>query len=393
MKRSRWLLRGFIAVVSLEIAERVFDWMIGDGDGQILTLDASYFVGAAQLLIGLIVLSLFFSQVKRRIADTAVGVLMVFVTIVMAEAIAHAVRLYWKDTNPPLTTIRFSYVIEDSILGYKLRPDTSGFITLLRNGDTLFHNTLSIDHFGRRVTVNPKGENRKKYAIFLGCSYTFGHSVNDSSTLPSLFSLLCPAYVSYNYGVQGYGTQQLPFILRRIDRKKEVVEGTGIAIYTFVAQHVNRVICDKLTSRWAHGFPYFTLKDDSLELIGTFDNNRWLITNLYLTLNKSEFLSFFNYNIPASVSEEDYKLTAALINLAKTEYEKKFHNDGFYVLIYPGEDNTICRYLRGSNVNVIDLSSYLPADSMKIDGHPTAECYAYVAHQLTKLLCADNKKE
>ena len=60
------------------------------------------------------------------------------------------------------------------------------------------------EHGVRTIPRLAKGV-AQRYALFLGCSYTFGDGVGDSETLPAPFGARAPAYHVYNFATTGYG--------------------------------------------------------------------------------------------------------------------------------------------------------------------------------------------
>src|SRR5439155_3453419 len=130
--------------------------------------------------------------------------------------------------------------------------------------------------YGRRVTpIAGCSSCRTKFLLFFGCSVAFGSGVKDTETVPFYASQFAPAYRAYNYGIPGYGTQQ---VLARLQSEKidqEVNEKNGILIYVFIDHHVRRVIGSLDTIRWGASWPYYTLDaSDNLVRKGTFTSGR-----------------------------------------------------------------------------------------------------------------------
>jgi hypothetical protein len=282
---------------------------------------------------------------------------------------------------------QFNYMELEDTLGYRLLPCVSGNILHQVGADTLYLTTVSTDSLRRRSTTasSMAPDTLPYHAIFVGCSFTFGHSVSDHETLPSFFSARHAAYQAYNYGVQGYGTQHLPFVLDRIDREQDIPQQDGFMVYTFIDDHVRRVIGSKQSIWFTHGFPYFEPEDGKPVYKGQFDKDRRLTTSLYQLLWKSEFLKFFKFDLPLELAPEHYRLTAALIRSTADRYRRKFGNDRFFVLIYPGQRNEIVSYL-DPDIQVIDLSGAWPAQKWEVDGHPEVQAYSTLADMLADTL-------
>ncbi len=97
-----------------------------------------------------------------------------------------------------------NFFTKDSELGYKHLP---GKFKVTLNGDYSFNtthlnNSLRITH-----PLNTYNQSSTKPEIWiLGCSFTYGWSLNDNETYPWLLQAKLPQYEIVNFGVNGYGT-------------------------------------------------------------------------------------------------------------------------------------------------------------------------------------------
>src|SRR5688500_11573473 len=112
-------------------------------------------------------------------------------------------------------TTRFSvasYFIDDSDLGYSIRPGVRTNVRKARGELTIYDAVYTISEHGTRVTEgNPAGESW----VFMGCSRTIGQGVNDDETLPAYYSAgLNKSANVVNLGVHGHGPHQM---LRRLE--------------------------------------------------------------------------------------------------------------------------------------------------------------------------------
>ncbi len=324
------------------------------------------------------------SAVKRLSGLVAGNLVILGICLFLLESAAR-IRKHFRHPQPSTRLQRFDYTAPDDTLGYRHIPAVSGYCTQQVGNDTIYHIAVSTDSLGRRTTLSSADSLPPFYAIFLGCSFTFGHSVSDHETLPSLFSARQPAFQSYNYGVQGYGTQQLPFVLDRIERAADIPQDDGFLVYTFIDNHVNRVIGDKQAIWFTHTTPYFEWEAGEPVYKGSFDKSRPMTTAWYRLLGNSVFLQSFPFNLPLKTGADHYRLTAALIRSVAERYRRKFGNDRFYVLIYPGESNRIVSYL-DPEIQMIDLSDAWPQKQWKVDGHPDTRAYSALADMLADSL-------
>ena len=97
-----------------------------------------------------------------------------------------------------------NFFTKDSELGYKHLP---GKFKVTLNGNYSFNtthlnNSLRITH-----PLNTYNQSSTKPEIWiLGCSFTYGWSLNDRETYPWLLQSKLPQYEIVNFGVNGYGT-------------------------------------------------------------------------------------------------------------------------------------------------------------------------------------------
>src|SRR5262249_15792879 len=156
-------------------------------------------------------------------------------------------------------------------------------------------------------------------------------------TMPFYASQFAPAYRAYNYGIPGYGTQQMLARLQSDKIDQEVNEKNGILIYVFIDHHVKRVIGSSETIWWAASWPYYTLDaSDNLVRKGSFTSGRPFLSLLYYLLSKSQIATYFHVNLPREIDDNDIKLTAKIIERSRNIFRDKFKNSDFYVLFMPG---------------------------------------------------------
>lgn len=279
----------------------------------------------------------------------------------------------------------------DDILGYKLIPNQKTAVDIVYGN---YKNTLhyTVDSFSRRETPTfYKSEIGKKYALFFGCSVTFGAYVNDNETSSSYFAKKDTNYAVYNYGVGGYGTQQMLAFLENKLVKKNTPQTNGIAIYNYFDLHVNRVIGDMYTyMKWGSIMPYYYLENDEVKRNGNFITGRPITRKIYSIVSKSFVATSLNINLPPKPFEKHIYLTAKIIEKSSELYKQQFGNDNFYVLILPGSVTapSLKKYLTEMKIKFIDYSAltFNKDKGMAIpgDGHPTPLYYEKLAGYLVK---------
>jgi len=286
--------------------------------------------------------------------------------------------------------LKRNFFQDDDALGYKPKPNMR-VTSIFKENDTVIYNAVySTDNYSRRLTPDhADGIPKKKFALFFGCSYTFGEGLNDNETLPYFFSRLQPAYRSYNYGLSGYGPQQMLEHLKRKGVETEIAEKKGILIYTFIDHHVNRVIGTMRSySIWADIMPYYFL-DEEQKLVrqGSFRTGRPFLNAVYGVLNKSQVVKALNLDFP-KIRGHHLLLTARIFDESKKIFEKKFKSNKFYVLFYPGSQHvrSLKPYLQQFKIDYLDYSGLFdprePQYHITGDVHPSAAAFKILAEQI-----------
>jgi hypothetical protein len=127
--------------------------------------------------------------------------------------------------------------VKNATLGYANLP---GRFTVTLPDGYAFRVTNLPD--GRRAThpLSTHGKDRPKDEIWIfGCSFTYGHSLNDQETFPWLLQERLPEYEVVNFGVSGYGTVQALIQLREALARGRVPK---VALLNFASMHEERNI-------------------------------------------------------------------------------------------------------------------------------------------------------
>jgi hypothetical protein len=172
-----------------------------------------------------------------------------------------------------------------------------------------------IDSLSRRVTPFDSRRAVGKYALFLGCSFTYGESVADSSTLPYFFGNKT-GYHPYNYGVSGFSPAHMLALQQSVNMRKEIPEKTGIAIYTYIEDHLARVTP---STKWVYnskGFwPYVNPATMTVE--GTYAQKHPILVELIEGMYKSNIINLFNINFPRAYSAAQYERFVSIVKKSK----------------------------------------------------------------------------
>jgi hypothetical protein len=283
----------------------------------------------------------------------------------------------------------------DSELGIRAKPGARISISGQLNGHTAYNAQYSIDDHGFRITPVRRGTPKRSHLVFLGCSYTFGESVNDDETLPYFVTKHLDEAVPYNFGIPGYGPQQALHIMRG-SISDRIEQSTGMAFYTFIDHHVNRATgMLNVYDSWAAHFPYYEATDSGQVVYrGTFFSGRPLQSFLYGKLARSYFFSLLDWppialldtELGTSLGINNLRTTFAIIEATADAYLKKFPAGKFNVVIFPGERryaDAIRAHFQGKRLTILDYSSrFNPTENNRMlqgDPHPVPNVYEEVA--------------
>ncbi len=373
---------------------------------------------AAMVIIGLtLVISRSFAQLIDLFAGLAITALLIFGAEKYFYHLNH--RPVPADAPPPPPAVQMEgsytqgFFQDNDLLGYIPAPNAR-VNSVKKLGDTLVYSvTYTIDPYSRRVVpgfgfqvldsetgnqnletgnLNPQTPNQ--FILFFGGSFVFGEGLNDDQTLPAQVGKLAPSYRPYNYGLSGYGPQQMLAKLQSGQLAQEVTEENGIAVYVFIDGHVERALGSMYVyNAWGDKMPCYTLDwRGNLLRKRDFRTGRPLLSTLYETLGKSEIAKYFHVNLPAKLTNRHYAFAARIIAAARNEFLQQYPAGQFYVLIYPDEGDyfeDMQPHLQAAGLNILNYDELIKLDpdaglSIAGDGHPTAKAHHIVAQHLVR---------
>ncbi|HEY86043.1 MAG TPA: hypothetical protein G4N96_13125, partial [Chloroflexi bacterium] len=358
-------------------------------------------------------LTLVISRSFARLIDLFVGLAITALIIFGAE------KYFYRLNHPPAPqasaerpqgsvhqegTYTQNFFQDDDLLGYIPVPNTR-VNSIKKLGDDLIYDVeYSIDQYSRREvpgfefrvsgseTSNTKPETRNQFILFFGGSFIFGEGLNDDETLPAHVGRLAPRYRPYNYGLSGYGPQQMLAKLQSGQLAQEVTEDNGIAVYGFIDGHVERALGSMYVyNAWGDKMPYYTLdRQNNLLRKRDFRNGRPLLSTLYEALSKSEIATYFHINLPAKLTDRHYAFAVRVIAEARDAFLQQYPAGQFYVLIYPDEGDyfeDMQPHLDAAGLKILNYDELIKLDpniglSIAGDGHPTGKAHQIVAEHL-----------
>ena len=242
--------------------------------------------------------------------------------------------------------------------------------------------TYHIDSLSRRITPFDSSRAVGKYALFLGCSFTYGESVADSSTLPYFFGK-DTGYRPYNYGVSGYSPSHMLALQQSVNMRNEVAEKNGIAIYTYIEDHLARVAP---STKWIYNSKGYwpNVNPNTVTVEGTYAEKHPILSELIQGMYKSNIVNLFNVNFPRRYSTEQYERFVAIVKKSEELYRKQFGNDNFYVVIFPAYPMPaeLRQLFKQAHLNVIDYSALFSWKATYDGMHPDGDAYRRVAEKL-----------
>jgi len=301
-----------------------------------------------------------------------------------------------------------------SMLGWDFVPNGTVRCIARRDGRVIYDVSAKIDAAGRRLTPGCRPGNDASVAVFFGCSMTFGQGVKDEETLPARYCAHAGDCAAFNYGVPGYGPQQMWLQVCRQGVLKEFGTRKGIVVYTFFDDHLNRLAgTAAIIAGWDDAMPWLELRDGQVAQGGTF-YDRSPLQYFYLHYINQMHLSRFiekrfaagSGQVPQGNPPALELLVKVLIECADTARKQAPGLDFFCMLQPKGSGpwgRLLAERLRGASVRVLDYSALLdnvqtPLEDLFFDdnsvqpwGHPKALNYDLVAGQLSRDTAATNE--
>ncbi|SOD92333.1 hypothetical protein SAMN06269250_3926 [Spirosoma fluviale] len=244
--------------------------------------------------------------------------------------------------------------------------------------------TYHIDSLDRRVTPFDSRRAVGKYALFLGCSFTYGESVADTSTLPYFFGKET-GYRPYNYGVSGYSPAHMLALMQAVNMRSEVVEKDGVAFYTYIEDHLARVAP---STKWIYNSNGYWPNFDpgTMTIKGTYAERHPVYYSLIQGMYKSNIVNLFNINFPRRYSDDQYLRFVRIVKETEERYKQQFGNDNFYVVVFPAYPMApeLRQYFNQFHIKVIDYSNLCSWKTAYDGMHPDEQSYRQVAEKLAK---------
>lgn len=269
--------------------------------------------------------------------------------------------------------------------GFEHIPSIS-FRESLRTEQKIIYDVIyEINAHGLRPSL-AQGEEREKFALFFGGSFTFGQGIERIETLPSQFAKQNDSFESYNFGVSGSGINTMMAQITHYDLPNIVKQRKGIAVYIYFEEHIARALGNLPALPWLRTSPYYSM--DDLTYLGSIEESRPWRTRLLLFLR--EYLPGIKHRIFPSIGAEEVEYGCRLFERARDNLKHRLGEVEFIVLQHPfygrmRSELRSCLVSKGITVAdseiIEDLEYKIP-----YDGHPNLKANSYTSTILSKAI-------
>ena len=284
-----------------------------------------------------------------------------------------------------------NYFAPNNYLGFGVNKDTVFTSKKTLVNKVIFDVSYTIKN---RIRYTPNSnEDSRNSVLFFGCSNTYGEGIQDTSTLPFYFNRFAGGkYKVFNYAFPGYGPQQmLANIENRVNKDMEGCNGSKIAFYCFIADHVARAAGYRDCNR---NGPRYEVIDGRLQNKGFFKRSRLQIIIEDILDQSYTYLRMFPLKKP---NHKDFIRTIEIIRKSK----ELLNSMGikFYVFIWETdcsnqfkEKNDYIFFqdeLKKSNIPMLFVKDAIPDYdnnfdnyTIPIDKHPNDLCNMKIGQYL-----------
>jgi len=250
-------------------------------------------------------------------------------------------------------------------------PNTATEFEEFLDGRLIADVTYRTDASGLREIPTAAQGGLHKVAFF-GCSFMFGHGVEDDQTLPYYFVREAGGtFEGFNFAGEGWGPHQM---LREIETGfvRRVAGAPDLAIYEAIPDHLRRVAG---RAPWEDGPKYELCRGGEACYRGPFHSayyetyRRWV--------DKSWTGKFIEGHFPKLSQPSDIPLFLAVLKRTRSLLEQ--NGTRFVILLWDQNElaKTVLRTLRANQFDVIALSSIFPESDLnkhtltQLDRHPS----------------------
>lgn len=138
--------------------------------------------------------------------------------------------------------------------------------------------------------------------------------------------------------------------------EREIPQKDGFAVYTLINDQLDRVIPATRGIELTQGrFPY--LDEKTMQTGGVFADKRRVYTQAILRFQGTGLQQIMEWGYPRTHTAAHYQLLVDIIKKSEEEYKRRFGNDHFYVVVFPGipfrPTQSICSTKKVSSTSII----------------------------------------
>lgn len=280
-------------------------------------------------------------------------------------------------------------------LGYLPVPGSTRRVWKTFDGEKVYDVTYTFNDDGFRISP-PVTRPTDRSALFFGCSMAFGEGVEDDETMPYQVGVrLGGEYAVHNFGVHGYGPQQMLAIIETGMVRAVAAARPRVAVYeALYPDHVHRVAGVR---PWLRTSPRYVIGDDGRAVhTGRFvdDGYSQLAFFVRRMLAKSALgRRAVGFDRPVG-PDEDAVFVAVVVRSAELLREQ-YPGVAFHVLMWGAPPPAVTDALERADIRLhfadpILEAAGVPGNAVYIerDGHPSAAAHAalaeYVAEEIIR---------
>lgn len=255
---------------------------------------------------------------------------------------------------------------------------------LAKFGESLFDVSYTVSD-GKRL-LPPQTAKAENDLLLFGCSFTFGHSLNDEQTWPwQLSHLLGPGWKMENYSMIGFGAGQMLCLLEH--GLITPPEGKRrYALFLAIADHIRR---NEFFSRTPH---YSLSEDGNVSAGGEASHN--MLFRLPSAFNGSQLAREVTNHVTGALLKNPERMIDTYIAMIRKSAEilRQKYDTEFLLLLWPDLE-FLRERLRQAGITVLDARAMLPDwDTDKgnqyyvspgIEVHPNARAAELLAQALS----------
>jgi hypothetical protein len=237
-------------------------------------------------------------------------------------------------------------------------------------------------------TASGKFQHQRKSGLavaFFGCSFMFGHGLEDDQTLPYYFVQKSRgAFEGFNFADEGWGPHQM---LREIENRfvRRVAGTPDLAIYEAIPDHLRRVAG---RAPWEDGPKYELCPDYEACYSGAYHSSYYNLFRRWTA--ESWAVKYFDDQFAELSRPSDIPLFLAVLKRTRALLEKS--GTRFVIVLWDQNDlaRKMMKTLKENRFDVIAVSIVLPDEERKglpltqLDRHPSPETNKALATYLWK---------